>query len=465
MSAPAVWIGIPFVAGAMILFIPRVRFATLAGGIVAALLALIAMFVPIDTALLLGSFSFKISASIQILGRSLLLGAADGPLLALIYGTAALWFFGTEAAGVANRFTSLGLAIISLLVASIAVEPFLFAAPILEMAALLIIPLLVLPYQKPGRGVLRFLIHQTLAVPFILFSGWMLAGVEASPGDIGLTTQAGIMLGMGFAFLLAIFPLYNWIPMLTEETSPYVAGFLLWALPAFTVIFALGFLDRYTWLRTTPTLSNAIQTAGLVMVVSGGLFAAFQRHLGRIMGYTSVAETGLMILAMGLKSAFSVEITFLLLISRGLELAIWSLGVSIIQQEKDSLRFSAVRGMIRSYPLAASALLLASLSATGFPLLAGFPPRLALWEGIASQSPNLVFWMLAGLMGLLTSAIRTLAVLVMAPEYTPWKFSENWIQGIMLGVGMIGLLILGLFPQVMHPFLSGLPAMFEHFGQ
>ena len=465
MSAPVIWIVLPFLAGTVILFIPNTRVASIVGGVVTALLALVALAIPIDTALLLGSVSFKISSTVQILGRSLLLSAADGPILAMIYGLAALWFFGTEASGSSGRFVPLGLAIISLLVASIAVEPFLFAAPMLEMAALLVVPLLVSPQQKPGRGILRFIIYQTLAMPFILFSGWMLAGVEASPGDIGLTSQSGVMLGLGFAFLLAIFPLYNWIPMLAEEASPYVVGFLLWALPVFTVIFALGFLDHYAWIRTSPGLSNAIQFAGLFMVASGGIFAAFQRHLGRMMGYASIVETGLMILAMVVKSPLSVEITFMLLIPRGLELTIWALGISVIQKSAQPLRFSSVQGLARTYPIAVGALVLAHLSTIGFPLLAGFPARLALWEELASQSLVYAFWILVGLFGLMTGAIRTLAVFVMAPEKTPWSLNESWAQSVMLGVGVIVLFAIGLFPQTMQPFLSSLPALFEHIGQ
>lgn len=238
MSAPVLWIGIPFLSGALILLFLRERISPLIGGIAAMVLALIAMAIPIDTALLLGSISIKISPSIDFLGRSFALNTADGPLLVIIYGLAALWFFGTEASGTANRFVSLGLMIVALLTASIAVEPFLFAALLLEMAAMLVIPLLVPMYQKPGRGVIRFLIYQTLAMPFILFSGWMLAGVEASPGDINTTIQAGTMLGLGFAFLLGIFPLYNWIPLITEEAPPYVAD------PA------LATADFHNYLRT-----------------------------------------------------------------------------------------------------------------------------------------------------------------------------------------------------------------------
>jgi len=35
----------------------------------------------------------------------------------------------------------------------------------------------------------------------------------------------------------------------------------------------------------------------------------------------------------------------------------------------------------------------------------------------------------------------------------------------MLGLGMIGIFVLGLFPQFVQYFLSNLPAMFEHLGR
>lgn len=465
MSAPVIWIFIPFLAGGVILLVQQPRTAATAGGSLAAALALLALFFPIDQALLLGPLSLKIAPSMQILGRSFVINPADGPLLAIIYGVAALWFFGSEAANAGQRFVPLGLAIVALLIASITVEPFLFAAPMLEIAALLTMPLLVSPNQPAGRGALRFLIYQTFAMPFILFSGWMLAGVEASPADIGLTMPAGVMLGLGFAFLFAVFPLYNWIPMVAEEASPFVVGFLLWALPTLTVVFAMGFIDRYTWLRTSPQFSSFIQAAGLLMAASGGMFAAFERHLGRLMGYSAIVETGLTILAISLNSPFALEITFRLLIARGLMLTVWALALSVIRPSDAALRFRAVQGVIRAYPIAASALLLSHLSAAGFPLLAGFPSKLALLEQVAKQSPGAASWVLVGLFGLIVGGIRTLAVFAMAPEKTPWKRNETWIQSGMLGIGVLMLFMLGLVPQVLLPFLRTLPSMFEHIGQ
>lgn len=465
MSAPVIWILIPFLAGMLILFFLPEKYSPIVGGSVAMALSLTALIFPIDAALLLGSLSIKISASVNFFGRSFILTTADGTLLAIIYGVAAFWFFGVYMPKSEKRFISLGLMIVALLTASVAVEPFLYAALLLEMAAMLVIPLIVPLYQKAGRGVMRFLIYQTLAMPFILFAGWMLAGVESNAGDFGSTIQSGAMLGLGFAFLFGVFPLYNWIPMLLEETSPYAAGFLLWALSTFTAIFALGFLDRYTWIRTSPQLSSIIIYAGMVMVASSGIFTAMQKHIGRMMGYAAILETGLVILAMGVQSPDIINIIFLLLIPRGLELVVWALALSIIKRNVYSLRLSEVRGLARKYPVAVFALITAHLSITGFPLLAGFPSRLALWQELANYSLVISFWVFVGMLGLLIAAIRTLAVFVMAEENTPWSINESWVQISMLSLGVIGLFVIGIFPQVLQPFLLNLPALFEHLGR
>lgn len=465
MNAPTIWIIFPLLLGILLLFISNQRLLSVLGGSIAILLAVLAQFVPNEVALRIGSFSFRIDSDLIILGRSLVIPPTEGSLLALIYGAAALWFYGAEASKMATRLVPLGFMIIALMVASLAVEPFLYAALFIEMAILLAIPMLTSIYHPPGRGVVRFLIYQTLAMPFILLAGWLLAGVEASPGDLGLTVQSAAMLGMGFAFLLAIFPLYSWIPLLIEENSPYLVGFLLWILPTITIIFGAGFLDRYSWLRSSPQLILALRYVGLLMVVSGGAFAAFQRHLGRIMAYGSIAETGFSLLALSLDSRLGIPILFLLIPARALGLAVWSLSLTVITENVETMRFGAVRGVLRLTPLAGAGMAVATLSTGAFPLLAGFPSRLALWEGLSRDSISAALWMAIGIVGLLTSAFRSLAVISMADEYTAWQTRESPTQLTMLGLGMIGLVLLGLFPQTVQLFLTNLPLMFEHLGR
>lgn len=465
MSAPLLWIILPAALAILAMLINDLRILSILGGSLAVLLALIALIIPIDQALQIGNFSLKIAPAMEILGRRLVLAPADGPLLAIFYGLIAMWFFGGEVTGTAHRLIPFGLLVTALLVASIAVEPFLYAAILIEMAVLLAVPLLLPLTQNPGPGVVRFLIYQTLGMPFILFAGWLLAGVEASPGDLELALQSATILGLGFAFLLAVFPLYTWLPMLAEEVSPYILGFLFWVLPTITIIFGMGFLDRYAWLRTSEQLGQILSFSGLAMIVTGGLFSAFQRHLSRQMAYAVIAETGFSLLALSLPTEKAVETVFLLIIPRSLALLVWAMSLTQMKAKVSLLRFRTVQGLARIHPITSAGLILAHFSVAGFPLLAGFPIRLALWEGLASQSLGQAFWFLLGILGLLTGAIRTLAVLVMAPEGTGWEMNERWGSGIMIGVGVIGLFILGIIPQIFRPIMANLPAMFEHLGK
>ncbi len=465
MNAPALWIILPILFGGFTWTLGRQRTMAVAGGFAALVFAGTALILPIDEAMRLGPLSIKIASSASFLGRSLVLPATEAPLLAVIFGLCALWFFASDAAGIAGRLVPLGFIITSLLVASIAVQPFLFASIFIEIAVLVAVPLLSPADQPPSHGQLRFLIYQTLGMPFILLAGWLLAGVETSPGDLSLTIQSTVMLGLGFAFLLAIFPLSIWIPQLMEECSPYAAGFLLWLLPTTVIVFAMGFLDRYAWLRTSADVIAGLQGMGLLMLVTGGVWAAFQDHFGKVMAYGSIAEIGFLLLAVSLAAGGSGDLVFVLLIPRGIAFALWSLALSVFRGRGSSLEFSEMQGLGRTYPWAAVGVGVAGLSTAGFPLLAGFPPRLALWEALGHTSPLFLIWFLVSLLGLMIAAVRQISVLVRSPEDRPWSTHESLSQQTLLAVGACFLLILGIFPQTLGLLSDQLPLMFLHLNR
>lgn len=466
MSAPVVWIGIPLGLAALLLILPRERWITILGTLVSLSLAGLAYWLPPDTAQRLASFSLKIDSTFSILGRQISLTAADQVIIILVYGIGAFWFFGTLATGNARRIVPLGLAIMALLVASLAVQPFLYAAMLIEIAILLSIPMLTEGAQKPGRGLLRFLVYQTFAMPFILFAGFLLAGVEAGPADIALVTQAALLLGLGFSFLLSIFPLYTWVPMLAEEAMPYAVGFILTIFPAFCLVFGLNFIDRYSWLRESALLGSSLRFIGLLMVVSAGVWAAFQRHFGRIFAYAAVSETGLSLIALSLPDQkVGLQILFFLIVPRALANGLWSMSISILKKQVSELKFSSLQGLARQYPLASAGVVLSNLALAGAPLFANFPVRQALWEKLAAQSLPAALWFGLASLGLWAAAMRSMAVLAMAPEHTPWKVGESWNQRILLGIGIAALMIFGLFPQWAQTFLANLPAVFEHLGK
>jgi NADH-quinone oxidoreductase subunit N len=346
------------------------------------------------------------------------------------------------------------------------VDPFLYAALLIEMAVLIAIPLLTPPNKKPGRGVIRFLIFQTLAMPFILLSGFLLTGVEASPADINLVIQAAFLLGIGFAFLLAVFPFYTWIPMISDESPIYAVGFVLMMFPTMGMFFGLSFLDRYTFLRESNQLYDILRIIGMVSLVTAGIWAMFQRHVGRIMGYAAIIGTSMSILAISLPSmTTAIGFVFLLIVPRALGLGVWSLALTIMQRQVPSLLFVDLKGHARNLPFVSAAIVVAALSLSGIVPFAGFPIQFSLWKNLGELSISYGIWFGLGTLGLTVSALRTLAVLVMSPEKTPWQSIESWTERILLGTGVSALALFGLFPQWTQIVLANLTSVFEHLGK
>ncbi len=463
MSAPILWIAVPLALAALLFFVSDERWCGGLGGLFSLILAALALFFPTDSAhLVFGLLSVRIDSTLTLLGRQIQLTPADQLILVLAYGIGAFWFFGALAVGAARKVVPFGLAILALLVASLAVTPFLYAALLIEIAVLLAVPML----ESPGRGLLRFVVYQTLAMPFILLAGFLLTGIEAGPRDFALVAQAAVILGLGFAFLLSVFPLHSWIPMLAQEAPLYRVAFLFMVFPTFHLLFALNFVDRYAWMRESPTFYLAMRLVGLISLAYAGVFAMLQRHQGRMLGYFVLAESGLSLVALSLSNHLTgLQLIFGLIVPRSLALALWALSLAVIRPAVNSFSLTDLQGAARRFPLAAAGIVLAMLSLSGVPLLAGFPLRQSLWETLAAESPLAAFWLGLSALGLWIASLRALAVLLMAPADIPWQMDESPFQRVLLALGALALFVIGIFPQWVNPLLVNLPGMFERFGK
>lgn len=467
MSSPLVWIILPGLLAVIFFTFRRwERAIQVAGILTPALLAWLGWKAPIGERIALGPLNLELVDTLTVLGRRFTIGPADRPVLILIYLAVAFWFAGSVIARTGRLFIPFGLGFASLLVAALAVEPFLYAALLIEMAALVSVPLLASPGKTPGRGVMRFLVFQTLGMPFLLFTGWFLSGLETTPSDPVLIFRATVLISLGFIFLLGVFPFHTWIPLLAEESHPYTAAFIFFLLPMTILLFGLEFLDRFAWLRLSTDVLLLTRTVGGAMVLLGGIWAAFQRHLGRMMGFAVMVEIGFSLLAIsaGLSSGepFPLETFYALLLPRGLALGIWGLGLTVVQLKTGDLQYRSVQGIARILPIACMGVVLANFSMAGFPLLAGFPPHLALWNGLSSLNPYAALAALVGSAGLLFGGLRTLAVLVMGPSDQLWQRSETAGQALLLGLGAIAILAIGILPQWFLPFMDQLAGLAAH---
>jgi NADH-quinone oxidoreductase subunit N len=484
MSTPVIWLFVPVLVGVILFFLRRwYRTTVVIGTLTTLILAVIAFILPINELVRLGPVAFKVSDTFSILGRRLVLGTQDQPLIVFIYALVTFWFSAAFAARAGHMFVPVGLVLVAIWVAVLAVEPFLYAALLLELAVLLSIPLLSPPGSPPKRGAIRYLIFQTFGMPFILLTGWLLAGVQSSPGDLDLVVRATTLLGFGFIFLLGIFPFHSWLPMLAEESHPYPAAFIFFFMPFMVSLFGLTFLDQYAWLRQSTSLYETLRIAGILMMLIGGLWAALQRHFGRMLGFAILIGTGTSLVAISVSP--DLELFFAMQFPRALTLAVWALGLSILHRSSqgietlkteeevvnppepekiepsEALQFYYAQGLGRKLPLATAAVTLATLSFAGYPILAGFPVYQALWRNLATSTPLLAVLALFGSLSLGVSGIRGLTVLIMGKNEEAWQIREHWLTAVFLIIGILSIILLGLFPQWALRFTSQIAGIFS----
>jgi formate hydrogenlyase subunit 3/multisubunit Na+/H+ antiporter MnhD subunit len=451
LSTTYVWVLFPLIIAVITaVFYQRKLLSILLTSLSAFALAAFATFFPEDMTLSIGPLTLEFKESLNILGRQISVLYDMLPFIALIYAVTGLWDLSSGITGVPGIFRPTSLAMTALLTAALGVQPFLYAALLIETTILVSIPTLSPPGQKTSPGILRYLTLQTLAMPFILLAGWLLTGVETLPADSPLVGQTMFLLGLGIAIWLAVFPFHSWVPMLSQKTSPLVMSFLLTLMPMTILVFALNFINRFTFLRELESLFSSLRVMGVIMIVINGAWLAVQTDIKRALGFSALSETGFALLAMGLYDQGGLTLMMLLFPVRALAFWLWGYILTNIEQHSDSLELHALQGFARRFPALSSGLLLAQFSLAGLPLLASFPIKIALFTGAFEVGTALGIITFFGNLGLILLTLRLLSFLVTPRDAAlpnRWTFSEKTSEYIPIMIVVLMLIIMGLFPN------------------
>jgi NADH-quinone oxidoreductase subunit N len=460
MTAPAIWIIFPLLmASGLLLIRGRQLLKFYLGAFVSLFLAFLALVVPIGEVINVGNLTIQINPSLIVLGRQFILDQSDNTILVLTYGMGFFWFFGGLVSRPRPSFVSIGLAMLAILVAAISVDPFLFSALLIEIAVLITIPLIASPGMPAGRGVQRYLVFLTLGMPFILLAGWALGGSGSNLGDPNLIISAGFLLGLGFAFLLAVFPFYTWIPLMSEEVNPYVSGFVFTALPVMIIFILLDFLNGLAIIRESDLIFLALQFCGILMIATGGIWAAFQKNIARLFGYMVIIETGFFLFAIGMKSQLGLDYFAFMTLPRMIEIGLIALGLSLVIKSLGNLDSQNLASLFRRMPFAAGAITAGLFSMVGIPLLAEFSLKFELLANYSARRPGTTVWIFIGILGSLVAIFRFLAVFIGNPgEHA--RIIEPRLGKVLILTGVASLIFIGLFPRF---FLQGMTQVLTAF--
>lgn len=453
MNAPFIWIALPLIIS-VILWIIRKNdgLTTWIAVACCGILALLGSVLPIERLISIGFLSINVSSTWIILGRKFILLEADRTFFTMLYAMGALWMICSKVIKPRKSFPAVGLAVLGLMLAAIAVEPFFYSALIIELIVLITIPVLIPPGMKIGQGILRFLIFQTLAVPFILITGWITGIVGVNPTEQATLFQIILFVSLGFAFWLGIFPFYSWIPMVSRESDPFIAGFILSLLPTVILFQAVNLINSFNWLRESQIIFTILKISGVLMVATGGIWSAFQRDLRRLFAFGIIFETGFSLLAISLQNRVGMEYFILAMLPRMVALLLWSYTMARMDLTETGFTLEELNGLIQRKPEFAVAINISMFSIAGIPLLASFPIRLILVQILWLTNPNLFPWLFMGIIGFIFGTFRF--VIHMFSNYeNQERIPETRISILLMSGGIVLCFLLGLLPKF---FLSGL---------
>ncbi|MFQ5922936.1 MAG: proton-conducting transporter membrane subunit [Anaerolineales bacterium] len=448
MSAPAlVFILIALLAVATLGLRRRAFLPFAIAGISSALIGLFVLYAPLDTAISLLGTPLRLDSTWQILGRPLSLDPQNRAGVGFLFLVGALFFGAGWAAAPGRSFVPAGLIGLGLLAGALTIEPFLFAAIFLELAAMACVLILIPPGSRSERGVLNLLVLYSMAMMAILFTGWLLENVGVTSVTPELALRVVLLLGLGFVILIFVPPFHYWLPSVAQRVNPYSLAFVAIILQSSGMFFLLRFLDNFAWMRADPRVSAAIQAAGVLMIVFGTLVAITQISFLKIAAYALLADIGVSLLAIGSELTVGTEIAIGLTSARVISLGLWGLGAALMSKSGYS------RGAGRKAPLATAAGLVGVMSLSGLPLTAGFPWRWTLLTQLPEASRTGVSLMLLSMLAILWAVLRWARVLFELGS-TEADVGEDPPRTLAVALMASACLLLGIFPQLAIPWVA-----------
>jgi NADH:ubiquinone oxidoreductase subunit 2 (subunit N) len=462
VSGPVFLMGLPLLVAALLQLVRRWTgmMAWLAAGAAGLMAASVAL-APADRAIAIGPLSVTMRTPFYVLGRAMVIEDVDRLPLIFIGATAAGLFVVAWRLLPHSNFFPSGLIIVSLLSGAMMVAQVVYAALLVEMAALVtVFPL----HERVGasgessgglrrKGGLQYIVYASLALPGLMITQLLLEQFAIFPSDQGLLQSATVLLGLSLAILLGAVPFQSWLSSVAMDGSPPVVTFLFTVNIGTVWFLLLAYLESYTWLSQQAAFGSLFTGVGLLMMVIGGALAASQQRLGRIVGYATLVDNGAMFVALGSGQVAGLALTLVMLIARPFALGLMTLGLDGLRrlgEGEDEL--DALAGAAWVAPWRSLAYMVGGVAMAGFPLSLGFSARWGLYRLMVQENLFQALIALIGSAGIMMGLISAVRVLLTPSEASPIgpSLPEDRVVLLLILALLLSTVLLGLFPQTVN---------------
>ena len=284
-----------------------------------------------------------------------------------------------------------------------------------------------------------------------------LAAVAAQFAGNKIFLLGAVLVLVGLGFKIAAFPFQIWAPDVYQGAPTPTTAFLAIGSKAAGFVLLLRFLFAAIPDVTAHWANPLIIISGLT-ILYGNLCAIPQRNLKRLLGYSSIAHAGYLLLGVAALSA-SGRAAMLYYLGGYLFTVMGAFAViALAMRHMENEEIAGLAGLNRRSPLLAATLTLAMVSLAGIPPLAGFIGKFLLLKAViqsAQVTGNHGYYCLAftALAGVVMSLYYYFGVIrtVYWSQETP-DMSAISLSGpakVTLLICIAGMFWIGLFPNTL----------------
>lgn len=279
-----------------------------------------------------------------------------------------------------------------------------------------------------------------------------------------LAGLSAALLFVGFAFKVSVAPFQIWAPDVYQGASAPISAFMSTGAKAaaFAVFFRV-FMTSFGPMndRWVPLFWGC----ALLSMIVGNFAALTQTNVKRLLGYSSVAHAGYILIALTADSQIGMAAAMFYLASY----ALMTIGAFIVvshvaARHERYVRIDDLAGLSRRQPVTAALLAIFVFSLIGVPLTGGFFAKYYIFQ--AALDSHLVWLTILGLINSAIAAFYYLRIVVAAymrepgtamTELTPISKGTN----VAIWASALGVLYLGIFPSALLSFASFSASIFK----